>query len=75
MLTKRHNYPKFDVLYVLGKGIHPFCMLGSRCSAMKTCHRGSYHSSSGYCSGGVVIVVVIIAVIVVVIVAVIVVGI
>jgi len=35
---------------------------------METCHRGSYHSSSGYCSGGVIIVVVIIVVIVVVIV-------
>ena len=23
---------------------------------METCHRGSYHSSSGYCSGGAVIV-------------------
>ena len=44
------------------------CMLGRRCSVMKTCHRGSYHSSSGYCSGGAIIVVVIIAVIVAVIV-------
>ena len=42
--------------------------LGRRCSAMKICHRGSYHSSRGYCSGGAVIVVVIIAVIVAVIV-------
>jgi len=32
---------------------------------MEICHRGSYHSSNGYCSGGAVIVVVIITVIVV----------